>query len=585
MDLLLILDERGRIQAGGAVPGATGRYPEATSLLGRSLAEFLPADQAEAITTKLTRSASPSVNRTSIRFRQVTGEWHALEATALPLPPCPHAGWWVVACRDLSKQRQTENLLRVAEARFRTLVEQMPALVYLSPIDAPGLTLYASPYISTLLGYTADEWQDTPTLWLERLHPDDRTWVQTESARTRETGVPFSMEYRLLARDGRIVWVQDQALIVRDEQGKPQFWQGVLFDTTLRKQAEQLLQSQKLVLEQIAEGVPLAKILGLIARLLEAHADGVLCSILLADAAGSTLHLGAAPSLPEFYCRATDGIPIGPAAGSCGSAAFRQEPVLSADIATDPLWENWRDLALAAGLRACWSTPILSSHRQVLGTFALYYRTSRAPSADDQRLIDVAVQLSRIAIERQQIADQLLHQAFYDRLTDLPNRALFEDRLSQALARARRRSDAVAVLFLDLDGFKRVNDWLGHEVGDHLLVRVGERLRACIRSEDTVARFGGDEFVVLLEEENGAETSEVAQRILSALRKPFSLASQDVVISPSIGIAVNRPGDVEPEDLVRAADQAMYAAKRQGGNRMAAFTPAKAIDEVASATQ
>ena len=529
-----------------------------------------------ALTTQLTGCAPAGISTATLPFRQATGEWRALEATALPLPACPHQGWWVVACRDLTKQRRTENLLRVAEARFRTLVEQMPALVYLSPIDAPGLTLYASPYISTLLGYTADEWQDSPSLWLERLHPDDRARVRTESARTRETGVPFSLEYRLLARDGHIVWVQDQALIVRDAQGKPQFWQGVLFDITLRKQAEQLLTSQKLVLEQIAEGVPLVKILDLIARLLETHAEGVFCSILLTDAAGTTLHLGAAPSLPAFYCQATEEIPIGPTAGSCGSAAFRHEPVLTTDIATDPLWEDYRAPALAVGLRACWSTPIFSSDQQVLGTFALYYRTSRAPSSDDQRLIEVAVQLSRIAIERQQVADQLTHQAFFDRLTDLPNRALFEDRLSQALARARRRSDAVAVLFLDLDGFKAVNDRFGHDIGDHLLVKVAERLRTCVRSEDTVARFGGDEFVLLLEEENGAETNQVAKRILAQLRRPFPLAGQDVVIIPSIGIAFNRSPDEEPRDLLRAADQAMYAAKRQGGNRIVVFAPSAA---------
>ncbi len=579
MDLLLVLDDLGIIQAYEVAPGVKAPYPS-SAVLGHSLTDFLPPDQAETITSQLTGNAQAGMRTATLTFRQATGGWCTFEASAVPLPTNTHRGWWVVAGRDLTKQRQTENLLYTAEARFRTLVEQMPTLVYLSPIDAPGLTLYASPYIETLLDYTAEEWQGTPTLWLERLHPDDRERVRAQSALTRETGAPFSLEYRLLARDGHTVWVQDQALIIRDATGKPQFWQGVVFDITLRKQAERLLTSQKQVLEQIAEGVPLAKILDLIARLLEAQADGVLCSILFTDATGTTLHVGAAPSLPEFYRQAIDGTLIGPMTSPCAAAAFRQEPVLTTDIATDPTWEGYREAATEAGLRACWSTPIFSSDQQVLGTFTLYYRTSRDPSSDDQHLIDVAVQLSRIAIERQKAADQLTHQAFFDRLTDLPNRALFEDRLGQALARARRRSQIVAVQFIDLDGFKAVNDYFGHDMGDLLLVRAANRLRDSVRSEDTVARFGGDEFVLLLEEGDDHEANLVAERILENLRRPFSLADHQIVVTPSIGVAFNHPGDGEPFDLVRAADQAMYAAKRQGGNRVVVFVDLPAAGTV-----
>jgi diguanylate cyclase (GGDEF)-like protein/PAS domain S-box-containing protein len=164
--------------------------------------------------------------------------------------------------------------------------------------------------------------------------------------------------------------------------------------------------------------------------------------------------------------------------------------------------------------------------------------------------------------ERRKFEEQLRHRAFHDSLTGLPNRALFIDRLGHALVRVGRSECSVAVLFLDLDNFKLVNDSLGHETGDELLVRVAERLRASSRSGDTVARFGGDEFAVLLEDvEDKGEATRAALRIGEKLRSPFVLERHEVFVTPSIGVALGLSTGNTVEDFLRSADRAMYRAK------------------------
>ncbi len=175
--------------------------------------------------------------------------------------------------------------------------------------------------------------------------------------------------------------------------------------------------------------------------------------------------------------------------------------------------------------------------------------------------------------ERKQNEEQLHYRAHYDPLTALPNRVLGMDRLAQTMASARRNSNLVAVMFVDLDGFKPVNDLLGHDAGDDVLRQVALRLRACVRQTDTVLRFGGDEFVIVVTDatsEPAART--VADHVLSATSRPFRVAEQEVSISASVGIALFPTHGARAEDLVRAADEAMYSAKRQGKNRYA-FAP------------
>jgi diguanylate cyclase (GGDEF)-like protein/PAS domain S-box-containing protein len=172
---------------------------------------------------------------------------------------------------------------------------------------------------------------------------------------------------------------------------------------------------------------------------------------------------------------------------------------------------------------------------------------------------------SRDITEQKELEEQLRHQAFHDALTGLPNRALFMDRLGHALARVERSTESVAVLFLDLDNFKLVNDSLGHEAGNQLLAGVAERLKACFRPEDTVARLGGDEFAALLEDvADRGDATRAALRMAEVLRPPFVLGEREVFARPSIGIAVHASGEVRAEDLMQSADRAMYRAKNSG---------------------
>lgn len=159
------------------------------------------------------------------------------------------------------------------------------------------------------------------------------------------------------------------------------------------------LTGQEKVLEMISANAPLADVLSTLVLLLEAQSPEMLCSVLLLSDDGDHIRHGAAPSLPKEYVKAIDGAPIGPKNGSCGTAMWRGKRVVVTDISTDPLWEDYRDLAAESGLRACWSTPILTKHGKVLGSFAMYYRQPQAPTGSEARLTEVATRLAGKAIE------------------------------------------------------------------------------------------------------------------------------------------------------------------------------------------
>src|SRR5216684_781987 len=185
-------------------------------------------------------------------------------------------------------------------------------------------------------------------------------------------------------------------------------WYGVSTDIEDRKSAESLLAGEKRILEMLAKGDSLGEILDALCRFVEAQANGVLASVLLLDE--GRLQHGGAPSLPKVYTDAIDGTVVGPSAGSCGTAAYRGEQVIVEDIATDPLWANYRELALPHSLRACWSTPILSSQGKVIATFAMYYREPRRPTKRDQEIIEQITHLAGAAIQ-QKLAEEKLQRS------------------------------------------------------------------------------------------------------------------------------------------------------------------------------
>jgi PAS domain S-box-containing protein len=270
---------------------------------------------------------------------------------------------------------------------------------------------------------------------LQRVHPEDAALVQEAIESAAQKGRNFDFEHRLLMPDRSVRHVHVVARASRDESGALEF-AGAVMDVTEQHEArealeralgeirssEKLLAGEKRLLEMIARGESRALVLDALCRLVEELARGSLCSILLLDPKTGQLRHGAAPGLPTTYSEAIDGAVIGPAVGSCGTAAYRAEPVIVADIATDPLWANFRDLALAHGLRACWSTPIVSSAGEILGTFATYYREPRRPTAEERNVIDRFTQVASIALERERAEEALRQQA---RLLDLTHDTVF----------------------------------------------------------------------------------------------------------------------------------------------------------------
>jgi len=370
-------------------------------------------------------------------------------------------------------------------------------------------------------------------------------------------------------------WISTTKVPVRDDGDEIVGLVGISRDVSERKFADALRDEQAKILEMIAMNAPLGEVLEHLVHLMESQLKGIIGSVLLLDETGSRLRHGAAPSLPDAYNKAIDGLRIGPKVGSCGTAAYRREAVIVADIMIDPLWEDYKDLAAEHGLRSCWSTPILSHDGAVLGTFAMYSKDVREPTNAELRLVDVATRIAGIAIERKLAEDRIHFMANHDALTGLPNRILLNDRLSQAILHAQRYNRWVTVLFVDLDNFKLVNDSLGHNAGDELLKTIAKRMLHCLRATDTVVRLGGDEFVVVLSDQpkTADGISEIVHKIQSAIAEPVRLEGHDLRVTSSLGVA-NYPDDGGDADTLLAnADAAMYRAKEVGRDNFQFYTP------------
>jgi len=248
---------------------------------------------------------------------------------------------------------------------------------------------------------------------LQRIHPEDRARRKRAIGRAVGEKADFEVEYRALLSDGTVKYIHTVGHPVLNAAGDLVQFVGSSTDITDRKRAEMLLAGEKRLLEMIARRDSRVAILDALCRLVEELASGSLSSVLMLDPSTNCLRHGAAPSLPVPYTEAIDGAAIGPSAGSCGTAAYRAEPVIVSDIAADPLWADYRNLALPHGLRACWSTPILSSEGKVLGTFATYYREPRSPTPQEHHVIERITHLASIAIEGEQ-AEEALRQAQAD---------------------------------------------------------------------------------------------------------------------------------------------------------------------------
>ena len=469
---------------------------------------------------------------------------------------------------------------------YNVIAKTVPAIVFVSETGLQARWLYVSEWIEPILGFTVKEWTGRRGMWASQLHPEDReAELAAEAAAVARAQAElaagddprrhgFKRSYRMLHRDGRFVWVREDSVLAPGPDGTL-LWHGVMFDITDQKHVEQQLERQSSAQATVARlgelalrGVEIGELLQESCRALTdvLGADAALAWRISADSRTRELRASSgttAAALPLHTGLLTAGSP-GATAVATGA------PVLVENLDAEP------DLirVLPPEQRAIKSsvTVPIAGAPQVWGLLGAY---SQVPQAFTEHDVNFVVALANIlaeARERQQSQVAMEHRALHDLLTGLPNRGLFTDRLEQALERMRRHSGLLAaLLFIDVDHFKQVNDTLGHQAGDELLVAVATRLREAVRPSDTVARFGGDEFGLLLEEiANERAAIATAERIAASFARPFVLEAGSQFITASIGIAL-ADGHHQAEALLRDADAAMYRAKQRGRARYDVF--------------
>jgi diguanylate cyclase (GGDEF)-like protein/PAS domain S-box-containing protein len=464
----------------------------------------------------------------------------------------------VVNVHDITERREAEASVAAAEARFRSLVQNAADGIVI--LGADGRCTYVSPSYERMTGHSSG--QLVGQLMRDFGHPDDLPAVSAAWTRMLEdTDESNRVEARVKHADGRWHW---QAMSFSNRLADPSI-AGMIVnirDVTERKALDHLLAEESRVLEMIAWGEPLEGVLDRAASITADHTGARFCLVRLFD--GDTLRLAAAPGFPAEAFEQVAFVPLDGTVPSARAAMAREE-IFVADLVSDPGSATIAGLAASLGLVSSWSVPIeLPNRNAVAGTLTLLFESADVRRHQHRALVERVVSLAAVAIEQAQARQELEHRAFHDELTGLPNRALLNDRLTHALQRSPRRDAAVAVVFFDLDRFKLVNDSLGHDAGDRLLVQVAKRLRSRLRASDTVGRLGGDEFVVLVDDIHAESDAHAAvQRVVDILEQPFEVDGETIFVSASVGVALARDV-VHAADVLREADDAMYRAKQRG---------------------
>ena len=484
--------------------------------------------------------------------------------------PMPDGGW--VATHEDITELKTKRAMANERISLQTLIDWVPEYLWVK--DTQSRFVLVNKVIASDNGRVGP--RDMLGLSDAEIHGPElaRGFFECEQSLMRSGQPMIDREELILDAKGNEKWLLSTKVPLRDDKGEIFGLVGIARDITERKKADALRNGQAQILEMIALSAPLSEVLDRLMRLVESQLNGILGSVLLLDEDGQTLRHGGAPSLAEAYTKAIDGVRIGPKVGSCGTAVYRRAPVIVTDIMSDPLWEDFRELAAAYGYRSCWSTPILSHQGAVLGVFAMYSMSVREPTPIETSLIEMTTRIAGIAIERKRAEDQIRFLAHHDALTGLPNRSLLKDRLTQAILQTQRHNPWVSVVFIDLDNFKTINDSLGHTVGDELLKAVAHRMVGCVKPTDTVVRLGGDEFVILLVDQVASPeaVSTNLNEIRTAVSAPISIDGRALYVTCSMGVATFPNDGSDPESLLMNADAAMYKAKEAGRDNVQFYT-------------
>jgi diguanylate cyclase (GGDEF)-like protein/PAS domain S-box-containing protein len=505
---------------------------------------------------------------TSWRARVVTGGEAAEKTVRFELSTRPDApGRFLGFAQDDARSLIPDWESADADVRYAKLLRNIDDVI--TVCDADGVIRKNLGNFDELLGWPTAHWEGR--VIADFAHPDEADEAKAEFARLVEMpGVPVIRRFRTRHRDGHWAWLELTAINMLED---PAVRAIVVIsrNVTLQRQIEALHRTQAEVLELIACGAQLDLVLARLSQMVEEHTVGARVAVVLRDK--DILRLGAGPRLDPRIVDVLDGSSASNWSGAVRGALLDARTV-SGTLAEADLSGPSREVFLEVGIRSFTAIPIVQEPDPdlVAGVLLVLLERPQPLERHEELVAANAARLAAIAVQRHRTELQLSHLAHHDKLTGLPNRVLLQTRLEEGIRQARTNHSSIAVMFLDLDNFKIVNDSLGHAHGDRMLVGFAERLRKLLRPGDVLGRFGGDEFVVLLENVSSASDAEpVAERLLDDLRRPFRIGESTVFLTVSVGIAVSHGGRDSAEVLLRNADAAMYQAKDRGRSRIEVY--------------
>ena len=549
---LLIDPENGRILDANPAAAKYYGYPR-EKLLSMTIGQINTAS-AEEIQCELGRAAAEQRNSFHFQHRLASGELRDIEVHSSPIPM---AGRTV-----LHSIVHDTTALREAESKYRTLVEGSLSGVY---IVQDGAFVYVNPKMADIFGYRPEEVVTRPIEDL--VAPANRAAVAETLAR-RSGASAESLHYAFsgLRRDGGEIDVEVVCSLM-EYGGRPAIV-GTLLDVTERRKAEKVQSALYRIAEETTAATDLTEVYGAVHRIVGEMMDARNFYIALHDAASDTL------SFPYLVDEHDAQPPPRPLKKGLTEYVLRTgRSLLAPPEVFDGLLELGEVETVGSPSIDWMGAPLRTAGRSFGAIVVQSYTPATRFSSREMELLTFVSQHVAAAIESKRAEEQIKHLAFHDPLTDLPNRLLFQDRLTLAVAQSHRTGGGLAVFFVDLDRFKVINDSLGHSVGDQLLRETATRIRALLWEGDTLARLGGDEFILIIPDiPRVADAVRVAERILKSFKQPFDVGGQELFITASIGVSLYPVDGTDAETLVRNSDIAMYRAKERGRDNYQLYT-------------